>query len=411
MKGARSFSAVPRNSATLPMVELLEARKLLSADLTAAFSSLPGMLPNNGSDEVAIQLTNTGASAARGPVSFDLFASADGSLGPNATLLSSMVEPLRLKAAKSVLVPLQFASPASLPAGTYYLAATVTGSGIASNSIVSTGPITIVPAFVDLTSQIVQLPASAGGSGSPLSRLTVEVTNQGNVTASGKVATEVYLSVDGQLDETAIPLTVSLPRQVHLAPGGSTEISVRVPALPGAGSGQYYLLARVNPVQGIVDRDLTNNVSAATYPVQVVRVPHRHRWDCYLLGASGNSDQYVDTGDNGDDGATNVCNVPPQDTSADTAPTTDATTIPTTDQTTQGCDPSTDDSSTDSTPDPDSQPTTDPTDSDGSSDDTGDSGISDAGSSDDGTSDDGSSDSGSDDSGGDSGGDSTDDGF
>jgi hypothetical protein len=388
----------PSGDRASPIVEPLESRKLLSANLTPSFAALPAMLPAAGSDQVTIQFANSGSSVAREPVTIDLYASSDGSLGPDATLLTSIVKPIGVKAGKSVLLPLQFLSPATLPDGSYFLAATVSGPGMASSTIVSSGPVTIVPPFVDLTSQIVQLPGSAVETGRRLSRMTVDVTNQGNVTASGKVAIEVFISIDGQLDETATPVNVSLPRLVHIKPGGSAKLAVYFSALSDVDPGQYYLLARVNPGRGINDRDAANNLAVSAVPVQVVRAPHRrHGFECYLV-----VDDYYDPGSYIDTGGD--VSAPPADTSGDTGtPTTGPTTDPTTEPTTpQGSDPSVDNPPADSTPDPTSNPTTAPTPSDGSSGDPSDGGSSDTGSSDSGSSDSGGS--------GDSSGDSTDDG-
>lgn len=171
MTGAHSPVAQTRPSVErpFPMMEPLEPRRLLAASLTPAFAALPAMLPSAGSDQVTIQLTNTGSSAARGPVTIDLYASPVNTVGPGATLLTSTAKPIQVKAGKSVVVPLRFLSPATLPDGSYFLIATVTGSGLASSTIVSSGPVSIVQPFVDLTSQIVQLPASAVETGRRLS--------------------------------------------------------------------------------------------------------------------------------------------------------------------------------------------------------------------------------------------------
>jgi len=376
------------------MVEPLESRKLLSADLMAAFAALPAMLPAAGADQVTIELANNGSSTARGPVTVNLFASPDSSFGPNATLLSSIVEPVHITAGKSLSLPLKFLSPATLPDGSYFLAATVSGAGVASSTIVSGGPVTIIQPFVDLTSQIIKLPGSAVETGWRLSRMIVQVTNQGNVTASGKVAIEVFISVDGQLDETATPVNVSLPRSVHIKPGGSTTLAVYFSALSDVDPGQYYLLARVNPGRGIVDRNVANNLAVSVVPVQVVRAPnHRHGFECYLVVDDYYDPDYIDTGDDygGDVSA------PPADTSGDTgAPTTGPTTDPTPQQSN---DPSIGNPPPDTTPDPTTGPTTAPT--DGSLGGSGDGGSSDTGGFDSGGGDSGGSD--------DSGGDSTDD--
>jgi len=399
MKGVRSHSGDLRQGSfdgrAIPTIEPLEPRKLLSADLTPAFAALPAMLPTGGSDQVTIQFINTGSSPARTPVTVDLYASSGGTVGPGATLLTSIVKPVHVKAGKSATVPLQFQSPATLPDGSYFLVAAVSGSGVASSTIVSGGPVTIVQPFVDLTSQIIKLPASAVETGWRLSRLVVGVTNQGNVTASGKVAIETYISIDGKLDETAIPVNVSLPRSVHIKPGGSTTLAVYFSALPDVDPGQYYLLAQVNPGRGIADRDLANNLSASAVPVQIVRAPHHHHgFDCYLvLDDYYVPDPYIDTGDDyGDDIYT-----PPYDTSGDNGtPTTGPSTEPTSGPTPQqGNDPSVGNPPSDSTPDPPTgpttapttAPTTDPSTSDGSSGDTGAGGSSDTGSSESGSSD------------------------
>jgi hypothetical protein len=375
----------------LPLVEPLERRELFSADLTAAFEPLPAMLPSGGGDQVTVRLENVGSSAQRGRVTVSLLASSDGSTGPGATLLTSAVEPVHLNVGKSVSLALRFLSPASLPDGNYFLVGEVSAAGIASSQIVSAGPVTIIQPFVDLTSRIATLPVSAVGTGRRLSQMTIDVTNQGNVAAIGRVSIEVYVSVDGKLDDSAIPLNVSLPRSVHILPGKTVPLKVFFTALPGVPPGQYYLLAQVNPGRGIVDRDAANNLSASAYPVQVVHEPRRHGWECYLLFDNDYpADTYIDTvGDNGsspvdttdDSGAATTDttpvptpnSTPPPTTVSAPPPSTNPTTQPATDPTTQpSTDPSDGGSPTDSIPDPtgsddSSGETSDPSSSDVSS--------------------------------------------
>ena len=82
---------------------------------------------------------------------------------------------------------------------------------------------------MDLAGRITRLPARPVefGRRPRLSQMTVEVVNQGNTVARGKLSVTVYLSVSGKLDATAVPLNVSLPRAVTLRPGA--RVSIKVP--------------------------------------------------------------------------------------------------------------------------------------------------------------------------------------
>ena len=74
----------------------LEDRRLLSADLSAAFSGrLPTALPPDGTSNIQIRLTDHGSLIAQGPAQVQLFASTDMTLDAGDTLLAT--KPLNVR--------------------------------------------------------------------------------------------------------------------------------------------------------------------------------------------------------------------------------------------------------------------------------------------------------------------------
>lgn len=101
-------------------------------------------------------------------------------------------------------------------------------------------------------------------------RVVIEdvVRNQGNRTASGNIEIAYFLSRNWSIDESDIPLgTRSLN---HLKPGESssvrTTLSIPKKKVP---TGRYFVLARVDAGNGVVETDETNNVRPTLAPLVI----------------------------------------------------------------------------------------------------------------------------------------------
>jgi len=78
--------------------------------LTSQIANLPSYAVATTA-QVAVQLVNSGNTAARGAVALDLYASVDGAVDSSATLLTGLTRHVNLSPGQSVLIPVRFQSP------------------------------------------------------------------------------------------------------------------------------------------------------------------------------------------------------------------------------------------------------------------------------------------------------------
>ncbi|HZL38085.1 MAG TPA: hypothetical protein VFC78_22405 [Tepidisphaeraceae bacterium] len=261
------------------MIEALESRQLLSADLTGLFAGhVPAALPPGGMNHLSVVVRNVGDSPAKGPVTVQLYASADPTLDTGSdVLLGSATRGINIKAAGRAPVNIRFASPAGLGDGSFYLIAKVTGgAGIgdtntANDVVTASAPVTIRQPFVNLVTQFSRLPLQPGAANGvlPGSNAVVRITNAGNSAARGEATVSWFLSKDQVLDSGDLLLASAPPRRLTLAPGASTSFSARIHVPGGTAVGTYFLLAQVNAGNGIADVNPMTNV-AVSPPILVV---------------------------------------------------------------------------------------------------------------------------------------------
>lgn len=281
-------------SATPVAIEALERRRLLSADLTGAFTAIPASFAAGGEQQVTLQLVNSGTTAARGSVRLSLYASGNGKLDSSATFLTGITKQLNLKPGHLLQFPVRLHAPITLADGTYTLIAQLgrSGGAVATSTVISSGPVQVVQPYVDLTSRIARLPArpieipAAGLHAKPY-HMTIDVTNQGTGVANGQVTFTVYLAEDGSLDSGAIPVKVSLPSRVRIEPGKTVPVTVNFTPPSSVAAGSYYVLAQVKATRGIAERNSDNNLAVSASPVEAVPAPPRrgrgYEW-CFANG-------------------------------------------------------------------------------------------------------------------------------
>jgi hypothetical protein len=306
------------------VIETLESRRLLSADLSAQFAGkIPAILPAEGKTQITLRITNIGDAPAKGMATIQLAASADSNLDASDVLLTTTNKRLSLKPGKGMSVKLRVPAPRSLASGDYVLIAQVSGEATATDSkaenniAASSASVQVQNAFVDFAAQNVGVPQP---SGNVAEKVSVQVKNLGNVTARGAVTVSWYLSNDTALDGSDI-LIAAMGKRVKIAPGKSQVLSV--PAVLGSNVplGQYHLLALIAPAPAMGDANAANNLAVAPTTVQVVQPPpqprgheHEHGHDqvSEIVGETYYEEvyvvEYVDTG---------LVSVAPEDGGAD----------------------------------------------------------------------------------------------
>lgn len=323
--------------ASIPVVESLENRQLLSAALAGAFAGgVPAALFPAQNNRVSIRVSNTSGATEAGPVTVSLYVSGTPDVGNDAVAVGTATRSVSIRAGRAANFPFRFASPSALPDGTDYLVAKIDGPTPADGSaneaiIVAPHTVTVAQPFVDLTAQITapSAPIFVGNSGSSFGQAQVRVRNAGNVPARGVMQIALYASTNGALDSNSIPVGMTNVRAVTIRAGGSRVFPVALNIPAGTAAGSYTLFASINPGHAIAESDFSNNTAMAARPLVVTNTPpvvidnrgHHHHDD----GGGGDAGLAVFVGDgiSVDDGAAPVEDTSGIDMSAPPPPPAD----------------------------------------------------------------------------------------
>lgn len=268
----------------LPVVEAIESRTLLSADLAPSFARpLPSVLSPGSTHKVSVRVANVGDSRAQGAAAVSLIASADGVLDETDVRLGDAVRSLKLKPGKAANVKISVPAPTSLVAGEYvvFAAVTTTSSSIqdvnpANDVAPASGAVFVEAPSIDLVSQFTELPWAPleAFEGGYYSTTEVRVFNTGNVATKAPLSVGVYLSADDVLDDFDIPLGESALKTMTLKPNGKKDIVVTLAPPPDTvEAGRYWLIAWVDPGDFIAETDDGNNAALSPTQVPVVDSP------------------------------------------------------------------------------------------------------------------------------------------
>ncbi len=228
-------------------------------DLVAkVLSSLPASVLGGLKATATITVTEGGTTLAAGTVTIALqFAST--ATGAAAAVVKTYPEKVKLAQGQAKSYRLAFNYPADIATGGYYLQATVTnGAGVpadlnAGNNIAaSAAAVQIAPPFTSLAGSDLSAPATLT-AGRPAT-VTLDVTNNGNVTAKGKSTVALYLSTDGTVAGGGTAVATD-PLVLGLAPGKSKPYKLKF-TVPSA-TGTYTLVAVLDP-----DDSLANDTAA-----------------------------------------------------------------------------------------------------------------------------------------------------
>jgi hypothetical protein len=278
------------------IIELLEARRLLSSDLVGGLvGRVPADLAFPGqANQLHARLTNDGETIAAGPVTVKLFASTDATLDGGDSLLSSVTRNARLPAGRSLNIPLRFASPTLLAGGDYFLLTQVTAAQ-SSSVTASASPVAIQSPFSDLSLSFASLPnkpieidgVSSGSRGT-----LVKIFNDGNVQATASVQVNLFMSSDAVLDGSD-PLLATVPaRKISLKAGKSEAFGLRIAVPPGTVVGGYFLFATLTGSGADINPD--NNVAITSQRVAVVDKLPRPRHERLEVIVYYDGPDYVD---------------------------------------------------------------------------------------------------------------------
>jgi len=262
-------------------VELLEARQLLSADLTGAFTGVvPSAFAVAKTNPLTVRVTNVGDATAIGNMTVTLYASAGSTPdGSQVALTGPVTRRVNLKMGKSINIPFRATAPASLATGNYYVLADIVPSSAIGDVDVSDkfaptpSTITITQPFVDLEGSLSTKAAGTFTVGSRPPKLisaTVSVLNAGNVPARGLMQIDLYASSGQTISSTDTLLASKSFGRVAIVNGKSQRFVITVVPGKTVPSGTFYLVGRINPSDAIAESNTNNNIAPSSGTIVVV---------------------------------------------------------------------------------------------------------------------------------------------
>ena len=264
--------------------ELLEGRQLLSGSLPvlAADDAVPGTLAptvfaNLPATAIAgakvkgasavVSITNVAPDDYNAPVTVTLFASLDNQLqtDTDAQILTT-TKNLKVASAGSTDIKIKIPSLPNVPDGTYVILAQVTSSTAGTGVNASDDSVVIAAPFVDLSGQFSAFPGTA--TKGKKTKLTINVANAGNTTAKGTLPIALATSTDPSGSDPTTFTTVNAKLSIKANSGKNVKLNVVVP--PEVASGQYYIVATLDPSNTLGDKNDTNNTVLSTTVLNVV---------------------------------------------------------------------------------------------------------------------------------------------
>ena len=198
-----------------PLVPIIGNVTLPSAIVAGAKirGNVPVGLTDNGHDEV-------------GNITVALFADTGTTLDGNQIPITSQQKTLAIQSGHHAVFIFKLTSlPANLPDGTYHIIAEVTDPSALTNEVATTQTITVAAPFVALAATVGPVLPASIAVGKPGS-ITVNVTNNGNINATGPLSITVAPSVSG----TPIPGAVlaTLSKSTTIKPGKTSKFAIHL---------------------------------------------------------------------------------------------------------------------------------------------------------------------------------------
>jgi hypothetical protein len=252
-----------------PAVESLESRTLLSGT-PSLLVTVPGPIPASAiagaklNDRIEVNIANSGSDRLSGRATVTLYASPDGTFSSTDAQLGTVTKNLIIPAGSNKNVVIKVATLPQNLDGNYFVLANVVAPTETVEGVSRTA-IDVSPAHVDLANAITSVPA-AGHLGSTIS-VTLDVSNIGNETAKGTLATLFELSTSAN---GANPFQVAtLTKHISITAGKSELLHLRVPVALGSPSGNQFIVAVLDPSNVFNDSNLANNTAISAAPVSL----------------------------------------------------------------------------------------------------------------------------------------------
>jgi hypothetical protein len=238
--------------------------QLPASPLTMEFLTPPASGIGGETTTARLRLTNSTPIRFSGPVTVTLYASSDATVSADDAVVTTLTLPkLNLRGLASRVLRLKVTLPDNVADGAYEFIASAdaTGTNTAPALATTNDPVTIESAKVDLATTFADVGPVTITPGRPATAL-VTIENSGNVPASGTLGLTLYGSADETLDATDAIVTSLPARRIHIRPGKSISIRVRIPTADAGLNGANFIVASTTPSTTTPDADATDDVAA-----------------------------------------------------------------------------------------------------------------------------------------------------
>jgi len=244
-------------------------------DLTVAISNTPSKAATLSPNSLTFRISNLGNFETPGKVPVSIYLSQNRGLDSADTLVVTKNLP-RIDGGETKKVTVKFDVP-DVVAGGYYFVVQVDPNNVilerieTNNIDLSETQATISPPFIDLTPSILgDLPPTVVG-GAP-GQTTVRVTNKGTATFRRTLNISLFASADGILDTSDPLVGTATASSVSIAPAAGKNVRVNFRYPTGVQEGNYFLIARADTDNTVVDSDPSNNFAIPPQSV-LIRPP------------------------------------------------------------------------------------------------------------------------------------------
>jgi hypothetical protein len=240
-------AAGPTLSVSAPVVSLTESFTRLTLPAAVVAGS-------RTSAAAVVKVTNAGNVPSSGITSVGLYASTDG-IAADGSLLKTLSRRLVIQPGKFINLSVPLGAYPTVAAGDYEIIAQVVDPQSQVSSAASTSTVQISPAYINLTVANPAAPTTATTGKSIV--VSLLLSNTGNVIAAGPLQIEFGFAAtaDGS-NPTNLPLITT---QIHLLPGKSQLLRVRLPIPASLTAGTDYLVVDLDPSNTFNESSVTDN--------------------------------------------------------------------------------------------------------------------------------------------------------
>jgi|GEM_PF-5898647 len=244
---------------------------------TITKSTLPATVLPGAKGALTTVVKNVGNSPAKGAVDVEFYLSLDGTVDAHDIALGSITNTsLNLAAGASKTFTYNAVVPDGTPAGDYQVLTRIVASSAvaeteATNNIAAAANVVVETPGADLVGGTVRTVLPTIAVPNDVLKFQIPIKNLGNITATGKLDVDFYLSTDQTASLGSDVFLTSLHGiSISIAPNGERILSASAAVPASILGGTFYVVADVNSSHTIVESDTLNNSAASDDSMEVV---------------------------------------------------------------------------------------------------------------------------------------------